>query len=89
MDAFTTDILSRIGARPVLLNDLVQDLRDGACAGRRWRNVRTDDVVAILRANGAYLATRTHGAGVAIYVAAVPFTSVVDGRGKTRDVAAY
>jgi len=84
---FVEDVLSMIGVEPVLLRDLVGGLRGSyfsslsPASGRTWRGVRPDEVEDVLRASGAFLACREHGAGIAIYVATEPFGEVWYRRG--------
>lgn len=68
---FAEAILDLVGEKPRLLNDIISDLRD-----RRWRNVRSEDVERIAREYGAFIRGRTHGTGIAVYVAAANFTEV-------------
>jgi hypothetical protein len=74
---FVEDVLSCIGSKPVLVNDVVARLRHAELPSKRsWKNVRVEVVEGILRSNGACLGFRTHGAGIAIYVAAAAFREV-------------
>ena len=93
-EEFAEDILSMVSEKPVLFNELVAGLRGNFMvsvlrpeSSRRWKNVRPDDVEKILRDFGAFFATRKHGAGLAVYVASAQFNTVIDGRGRERDVA--
>lgn len=91
------DILDLLGDKPVLLNEIIQGLR-GPLPGtrvrrptskRRWRSVDKREIERLLRDLGAYFARRMHGSGTADYVAAEEFTTVIDGRGKVREVFSY
>lgn len=88
MDAlFKDDILSLVGPKPVLFNDLIDTLRGRLMAGsppsgRRWRNVRPDDVEFFLRDHGAYFRIRNYASGAAVYVATEPFTEVLGRAGR-------
>jgi len=85
---FLEDVLSLVTTKPMLVSDLIAALRDGypLASKRQWRNVNKLRVMSLLREYGAHLRWREHGAGAAVYVAALPFTTVVDGRGKTVEV---
>lgn len=94
-ETFVEDILTLLSERPVLVRDLMQDLRDGTSYVSenfetrrtcRWRNVREQDVLDIVQFLGGYERWRQHGAGVATYVATVPF-STVSYRGKSVPVS--
>lgn len=91
------DIRSLVGQRPVLLNDVVSGLRGGwsnpgpgPASGRRWRGLNSFAIEGWLRERGYHFGCREHGSGLAIYVAAVPFNTVIEGRrGATVPVDAY
>lgn len=78
-------VLELVADRPRLVNDVRAELRDRgfSCVPRQEEFCRD------LRAYGFALASREYGAGVAIYVAAEPFQTVVDGKGRVRDVRPY
>ena len=91
-ELFAEDLLSIVTTTPRLLNDIIASMRGGfsqyrLTSGRRWRNLRHEEVEAALRSYGAYFRSRKHGAGIAVYVAAAPFKTVVDRWGK--DVPVY
>ncbi len=69
--SFAEAVLEVVSERPMLVADLVSELRE-----RSWRNVRAEEVESVLREFGAHLRARTHGAGIAVYVATAPFTEV-------------
>ena len=75
LNKFETSVVAG-AAKPVLLNDLVSSLRE-----QGWRNVSVWQVEQILKAAGAHIGSRKHGAGVAIYAAMVPFTQVATRHG--------
>jgi len=80
---FVEDVLSLISEEPKLLNDIIDSLRGrflSIPSGRRWKNVRKEDVEAILVEYGAFFGSRRHGSGIAEYVASARFTEVLDGR---------
>lgn len=92
---FMEDVFSLVDAKPVLFNDVIAALRGGnrtsldLASGRRWRNVREQDVERALRDLGAHFGAAKHGAGIAVYVASVAFSSAVNGRGKVVAVTSY
>lgn len=94
-ELFAEDLLSIVTETPRLLNDIIASMRGTMfsqyrlVSGRRWRNLRTEEVEQVLRSYGAYFGSRKHGAGCAVYVATTPFKHVADRWGKDVPVYTY
>lgn len=80
---FAEDVMSLVGDKPALLSDLIGALRgswrcgiSGPVSGRRWSNLREDDVIATLADFGAYFGAIRYASGLATYVASAPFSEV-------------
>jgi hypothetical protein len=74
-------VIAQISTTPKLVSEIIADLRE-----QGWRGQAEHNVKAIVREFGGHIRSRPHGAGVAIYAASVPFTEIVDFRGKTHSV---
>jgi hypothetical protein len=94
-EQFAEDLLSLITDKPRLVADIIGSLRGGmnrqydVASKRRWRNLRDSEVEEVAAAFGAYIASRPHGAGIAIYVSSAPFQSVIDRFGKAVPVTPF
>ncbi len=76
-------VRAKVSDVPRLITDIVQDLRDDG-----WR--RLDSYRLRLQMEyewGMHIRWRKHGAGVAHYVATVPFTQAADWYGRLHEVA--
>lgn len=79
------DCMAILDRQPMLVSQLERELRDGeGPSGYHWRKL--GDLELKLEDWGMVRRRRTYASGVAIYVWHSTFTTVVDGRGKTREV---
>lgn len=86
------DIEAIVGGDRILVSEVMGALRGGwrsnlsNPSGRRWRLGKEYLFRALLEEAGFQVRSREHAAGLAFYVAKEPFTTIVDGRGKTQEV---
>lgn len=80
---FAEAVVAQLGVEPMLLNDMIDRLRD------HWRRVRPFEVEQILREAGAHFRSRKHASGVAVYVASEPFDQVETFRHGIKPVERY
>ncbi len=71
---FEETVIEMVTEKPILFNELIKKVRT------KWRGVNEDRVESILKEFGAHLRCRRFASGLAVYVASVPFETVLDER---------
>jgi len=89
------DVKFLLKKQPELFSDVVSALRGKgtnwklSLNGRTWKNINVEQLEIDLIEAGLFFAYRRHASGLAVHIYTECFHTIIDGRGKEKDVEPY